>query len=99
MRSFKSLKRQTPPIPVFGLYRLYSSTTKLFDMSRAMLGHKDFSVIVQRRAPSPKPWRWEIYRLGRKSPIEFSKVFFETITEASRAGERALALLLSECSD
>ena len=64
-----------------------------------MLGHKDFSVIVQRRAPSPKPWRWEIYRLGRKSPIEFSKVFFETITEASRAGERALALLLSECSD
>ena len=87
------------PTPDFGLYGSYSSTTKLFDMSRAMLGHKDFSVIVQRRAPSPKPWRWEIYRLGRKSPIEFSKVFFETITEASRAGERALALLLSECSD
>jgi hypothetical protein len=64
-----------------------------------MLGHKDFSVIVQRRAPAPKPWRWEIYRRGRKSPIEFSKVFFETITEASRAGKRALASLLSEHSD
>jgi hypothetical protein len=64
-----------------------------------MLGHKDFSVIVQRRAPSPKPWQWEIYRRGRKSPIELSKVFFETTTEASRAGERALASLLSEHSD
>jgi len=64
-----------------------------------MLGHKDFSVVVQRRAPSSKPWRWEIYRLGRKSPIEISKVFFETAAEASRAGERALASLLSEYSD
>jgi hypothetical protein len=64
-----------------------------------MLGHKDFSVIVQRRAPAPRPWQWEIYRQGRKSPIEFSKVFFETISEASRAGERALASLLSEYSD
>jgi hypothetical protein len=64
-----------------------------------MLVQQDFSDIVQRRAPSPKPWRWEIYRRGRKSPIEFSKVFFETTTEASRAGERALASLLSEYSD
>jgi hypothetical protein len=68
-------------------------------MSRATLGHKDFSVIVQQRAPSPRPWRWEIYRQGRKSPIEFSKVFFETATEAGRAGERALASLLSEFPD
>jgi hypothetical protein len=64
-----------------------------------MLGHKDFSVVVQRWAPPPKPWRWAIYRQGRKSPIEFSKVFFETIAEASREGERALASLLSEYSD
>jgi hypothetical protein len=68
-------------------------------MPRATLGHKDFSVIVHQRAPSPKPWRWEIYRQGRKSPIEISKVFFETLSEASRAGERALASLLSEYSD
>jgi hypothetical protein len=53
-----------------------------------MLSHKDFFVIVHRRAPSPKPWRWEIYRQGRKSPIEFSKIFFETTSEANRAGER-----------
>jgi hypothetical protein len=68
-------------------------------MSRILLGHKDFSVIVQQRALSPKPWGWEIYRRGRKSPIEFSKIFFETTAEANRAGERALVALLSECSD
>jgi hypothetical protein len=68
-------------------------------MSGGILGHKDFSIIVQRRAQSPKPWAWEIYRAGRKSPIEFSKTFFETMTEASHAGKKALALLLSEHSD
>jgi hypothetical protein len=68
-------------------------------MSRDRLGHKDFSVVVQQGAPPPNPWRWEIYRVGRKSPIESSEVFFETITEASRAGKRALASLLSEHSD
>jgi hypothetical protein len=68
-------------------------------MPRGVLGHKDFSVVVQRRALPPKPWRWEIYRVGRKSPIEFSEVFFKTISEASRAGKKALASLLSEHSD
>ena len=29
-----------------------------------------FSVVVKHRAPPPKPWRWEIYRVGRNSPIE-----------------------------
>jgi hypothetical protein len=68
-------------------------------MSGALLSHKDFSVVVQRRAPSPKPWGWEIYRKGRKTPIDFSKVFFQTESEATGAGERALASLLSEYSD
>jgi hypothetical protein len=68
-------------------------------MLRAVFGHKDFSVVVQCRALPPKPWRWEIYRVGRKSPIEFSEVFFKTINEASRAGKKALASLLSEHSD
>jgi hypothetical protein len=63
-----------------------------------MLGHKDFSVVVRCQGVPPKPWRWEIYRAGRKSPIEFSEVLFETITEASSAGKKALASLLSEHS-
>ncbi len=61
-----------------------------------MIDHEDFSVVVKNRAPSPKPWQWEIYRAGRNSAIERSKVFFVTATEANRAGKLALQLLLSE---
>jgi hypothetical protein len=67
---------------------------------RAPLGHglehDDFSVVVKNRALMPRPWRWEIYRAGRKTPIECSTVFFETMTEAGRAGKKALGLLLTE---
>lgn len=61
-----------------------------------MIEHDDFSVVVKNRAPAPKPWQWEIYRAGRNSAIERSKAFFETATEANRAGKLALRLLLSE---
>jgi hypothetical protein len=61
-----------------------------------MIDHADFSVVVKHSAPSPKSWRWEIYRAGRKSPVERSKALFESVTEASRAGKVALTLLLSE---
>ena len=61
-----------------------------------MIEHEDFSVVVKNRAPPPKSWRWEIYRAGRTSPIEHSRVFFESATEANRAGKAALRLLLSE---
>jgi hypothetical protein len=60
------------------------------------LEHADFSVVVKNRAPPPKPWRWEIYRAGRKSPVDHSSVLYETVTEANRAGKKALALLLTE---
>jgi hypothetical protein len=60
-----------------------------------MIEHDDFSVVVKNRALPPKSWRWEIYRAGRSSPIEQSKVLFESMTEASRAGKAALRLLLS----
>lgn len=65
----------------------------------AMIGHPDFSVVVKGGAPLPKSWRWEIYRAGRNSAIARSKIFFTTMTEASRAGKAALDLLLSEHSD
>jgi len=64
-----------------------------------MLEHADFSVVVKNRARPPKPWRWEIYRAGRTSPISHSEGFFETATEANRAGKTALALMLSDCPD
>jgi hypothetical protein len=58
--------------------------------------NEDFSVVVKNRARPPKPWRWEIYRAGRTSPIEHSQIYFETMSEASRAGKAALKLMLSE---
>lgn len=61
-----------------------------------MLEHSDFSVVIKNRARPPKPWRWEIYRAGRASSILQSEVFFETATEASRAGKSALSLMLSD---
>jgi len=56
----------------------------------------DFSVVVKNRAPPPKPWRWEIYRAGRKSPIECSSVLYETVEAANRAGKEALKQLLTD---
>ena len=56
----------------------------------------DFSVVVKNRGRPSAPWRWEIYRSGRKSPVKRSEVFFTTMTEADRAGKKALGLFLSE---
>jgi hypothetical protein len=69
------------------------------DNVAAMIDHADFSVVVKNRAPLPKPWRWEIYRAGRTSPIERSETLFETMAEANRAGKKALESLLSEYPD
>jgi hypothetical protein len=56
----------------------------------------DFSVVIRNRAPPPKPWRWEIYRAGRNSPIACSDIFFETMAAAQRAGKQALKELLTD---
>jgi hypothetical protein len=65
-------------------------------MKVAATDYSDFSCVVKNRARPPKPWRWEIYRAGRGSPIDYSVDYFETMTEASRAGKAALRLFLSE---
>jgi hypothetical protein len=44
----------------------------------------------------PAAWIWEIYRAGRKSPIECSSVLYETVEAANRAGKEALKQLLTE---
>jgi hypothetical protein len=56
----------------------------------------DFSVIVKCGGRPHGPWKWEIYRAGRNSPVKQSEVYFSTITEAGRAGKTALSLFLSE---
>jgi hypothetical protein len=54
----------------------------------------DYSVVVKLRAPPPNPWRWEIYRAGKRNPVEQSSVYFQTMTTASKAGKEALKQLL-----
>jgi hypothetical protein len=56
----------------------------------------DYSVVVKNRARPPNPWRWEIYRAGRSSPIEQSSAYFETMATANRAGKEALTRLLDK---
>ena len=59
----------------------------------------NFSVVVKNRVSAPKPWRWEIYRAGRKGPIDRSSVFYENAEAANRAGKAALKELLTEFPD
>jgi hypothetical protein len=61
-----------------------------------ILNQTDYSVVVKHRAPPPKSWRWEIYRAGRRNPIEQSSVYFQTMTMASLAGKKALKQLLDK---
>lgn len=63
------------------------------------MDHPDFSVVVKNRGRPPSPWKWEIYRSGRKSPVKQSEIYFSSVTEANRAGRKALSLFLSECQD
>jgi hypothetical protein len=60
-----------------------------------MLEHPDFAVTVKSRGHPAKRWRWETCRAGRASAIKTFEVYFETMTEATRAGTRALIFLLS----
>jgi hypothetical protein len=50
----------------------------------------DYTVAVKNRARPPKPWKWEIYRAGRRSPVEQSTESFESMGAATRAGKLAL---------
>jgi hypothetical protein len=56
----------------------------------------DYSVVVKNRGRNPNPWKWEIYRAGRSSPIKQSPVNFATMATASRAGKEALKKLLEK---
>jgi hypothetical protein len=57
----------------------------------------DFSVVVKLRERPPCPWRWEIYRAGRLSPVMQSPDAYQSAGMAHKLGQRALKLFLSEC--
>jgi hypothetical protein len=58
----------------------------------------DFRVVVKQRGPQAKPWRWEIYRAGRSTPVQKASVTFATMVEASRAGKEALRLFVARAA-
>jgi hypothetical protein len=55
-------------------------------------------MVVKHRALPPNPWRWEIYYVGKRQPIERAHVFFESREKASLAGREALARLIERLS-
>ena len=52
----------------------------------------DCSLAVKNKGRPPRSWRWEIYAAGKSKPVQQSD-FFETMSEATRAGKAALAAL------
>jgi hypothetical protein len=44
-------------------------------MAKRHYERTDYSVVVKNRAPPPKVWRWEIYRVGNANPIKQSSIF------------------------
>jgi hypothetical protein len=45
------------------------------------------SLAIKNKGHPPKSWRWEIYAAGKSKPVRQSE-FFETMSEATRAGNR-----------
>jgi hypothetical protein len=52
----------------------------------------DFTLAIKNKGRPPRSWRWEIYAAGKSKPVRQSE-FFETMSEATRAGKTALAEL------
>lgn len=62
----------------------------------APLDPADYFVVVKNRLRLPKPWRWEIHRAGRQSPVAQSQEFFDLRGTAIVDGRAALGLLLKK---
>jgi|tagenome__1003787_1003787.scaffolds.fasta_scaffold19135453_1 hypothetical protein len=51
----------------------------------------DYTLAIKNKGRAPRPWRWEIYAAEAKAVQQSD--FFETMSEATRAGKAALAEL------
>jgi hypothetical protein len=50
----------------------------------------EYTLAIKNKGRPPKSWRWEIYAAGKSKPVRQSD-FFETMSEATRAGKAVLA--------
>lgn len=57
----------------------------------------DYTLAIKNKGRPPKPWRWEIYEAGKSKPVQQSE-FFETMSQATRAGKAALMELRSRAA-
>jgi hypothetical protein len=80
-----------PDAIIGGRSRYEALRTLKSDLERA-----DYSVVVKNRARMPKPWRWEIYRAGRQSPIARSEQLFDSRSTANLEGKAALDQMLKK---
>jgi hypothetical protein len=55
----------------------------------------DYTLAIKNKGRPPKSWRWEIYAAGKSEPVRRSQ-FFETMAEATRMGNTALAELRAD---
>lgn len=62
--------------------------------TRMGLKRSDYHLAVKLNGTSPGLWRWEIHCAGRSGPVEKSPTYFESMSEATKAGKEALTLLL-----
>ena len=76
--------------------RLSAATSSLGGVVGEKFDPADYSFAVKLRGAPPKPWRWEIYCACKAAPVERSPIFFESMTEATKAGKKALAHLLAK---
>ena len=78
------------PIPNLSLTRQCLNSTLMEKVSS--FSPVDYSLAIKNKGHPPKSWRWEIYAAGKSKPVRQSE-FFETMSEATRAGKTALAEL------
>ena len=52
----------------------------------------DFTLAIKNRGKAPHLWRWEIHVAGKKNPV-LQSGFFGSMSEATREGKAALAVL------
>jgi hypothetical protein len=50
----------------------------------------DYTLAIKNKGRPPKSWRWEIYAAGKSKAVRQSE-FFETMSQATRAGKAVLA--------
>jgi hypothetical protein len=57
----------------------------------------DYKLAIKNKGRPPRPWRWEIYAAGKNKPVKQSD-FFESMSDATRAGKAALAEIRASCA-